>query len=252
MRPIFAVVLSVGFAAVGCHHAPSPSSPVDEVASRDEAGAEDGSRVSLRLPAEDGETVGTVRRPGDFCTLRFSGTYRDASVTLTQRVVARDGETTTLDLELEGTPRWRVSIDERPEHHGEVVAVSRHQDDGALVTASYDAYEQFMAELVLTADVNEGQIAEETISLSLGENRSVPATKSTFRVWVGDREATLETLAPRDASAWAWGDDAGGRIVATDDGEVLFRAEVVEVGRSALAGAFAAQSRGRGLDRFAP
>jgi len=240
MRPTIAALFIALLAAC---HGPVPQSAAHR--SADEAKADP---VEVVLPKDGGAMADDSdgRRPGDYCTLRFSGAYRDAPIELTQRVVEREDGRLLVDLEMDGAPRLRLEIDDRPEHRGEVLSVQRHADEG-LVDEDLTAYESLMAKLVLTADFNEGLLDEEQIELTLGDE-TAEATKSTFHVRIGDQLATMSTYAIRrreGGRTWAWG-DAGGEIT-TASGEVLFRAEVIALGRDGH-GAMAAQDESDGIE----
>ncbi len=244
MRPIFAA-LSLSLLAA-CHAPlPKPAAPTVDEPEKE--------RVEVALPHDaSGETAATDgRQPGDYCTLRFSGSYREAPVELTQRVAERNGDRLLIDIEMGGAPRLRLEIDDRPAHRGDVLSVWLH-DDGGLVVADMEAYEELMTEVMLTADVNEGLVEEKKVELTLGDE-AAEATKSTFRVRIGEQVATMSTFAilRRDGGRdWAWG-DAGGEIKGAG-GELLFRAEVVALGHDGH-GAMAAteeEDAVEGLDAF--
>lgn len=244
MRPIFA---ALSLSLLAACHAPLPT-PAS--ATPDEAEPE---RVEVVLPqnGEDEAAKTDGRQPGDYCTLRFSGSYRTGAVELTQRVAERNGDRLLIDLEMGGAPRVRLEIDDRAAHRGDILSVWLH-DDGGLVEADMEAYEELMAEVMLTADVNEGLLEEEKVELTLGDE-AAEATKSTFRVRIGDQAATMSTFAilRRDGGrAWAWG-DAGGEIKGAG-GELLFRAEVVALGHDGHGAMAATDDEGavEGLDAF--
>jgi hypothetical protein len=67
-------------------------------------------------------------------------------------------------------------------------------------------------------------IGTERLVVSVG-GHDIPCTQTRYRVIVGKRAATMRTIA---SESFAWG-DVGGDIV-SDDGRVLYRAEVVDVG----------------------
>jgi len=244
MRPIFA---ALSLSLLAACHAPATPRPAT---TPNEAKADDPVEVVLPQDGEAAKTDG--RQPGDYCTLRFSGSYREAPVELTQRVAERRDHRLLIDIEMGGAPRLRLEIDDRPEHRGKMLSVWVHDDEAGLVEADVEAYEELMAEVMLTADVNEGLLAEEKVELILGDEPA-EATKSTFRVRIGEQLATMSTFAivqREDGRDWAWG-DAGGEM-RTAEGKLLFRAEVVALGRDGH-GAMAASEEGdavEGLDAF--
>ena len=86
-------------------------------------------------------------------------------------------------------------------------------------------YEAMMAETILAADDNEGQIASEDVSAQVGK-KTLRCKRTTYRVVVNKKKATMSTLS---SDAFPWG-DVGGEIK-TDDGRVLYRVEVINEGR---------------------
>jgi hypothetical protein len=166
-----------------------------------------------------------TRAPGDFVVYRFTGSFRKTPLTLTEKVVAKNGSLLTLDLAAqEGAARdeLRVTIDEASPSHNEVVSVAR-LEGGISKASTLEAYEALMARTALAADQNEALLGSEDVSVEVG-GASVPAKKTTFQVRVGKKHAVMRTF---ESTAFAWG-DVGGDITA--NGKVLYRAEVVETG----------------------
>jgi hypothetical protein len=166
-----------------------------------------------------------ARAPGDFVVYRFTGSFRKAPLTLTEKVVARSGALLTLDLAAqEGSEKQelRVTIDEASPSHNEVVSVAE-LEGGLPKPATLARYEALMARTALAADQNEALLGTEDVSVDVG-GASVPARKTTYQVRVGKKHALMRTF---ESSAFAWG-DVGGDITA--NGKVLYRAEVVESG----------------------
>lgn len=167
----------------------------------------------------------SARLPGDFVVYRFTGSFRKAALTLTEKVVARSGGILTIDLAAkEGDAReeLRVKFDETSPSHNEVVSVARLVG-GVERPAALEAYEALMARTTLSADQNEALVGTEDVTVDVG-GTSVAARRTTYRVRVGKKQATLQTL---ESSTFAWG-DVGGEITA--NGKVLYRAEVIEAG----------------------
>jgi hypothetical protein len=166
-----------------------------------------------------------ARTPGDFVVYRFTGSFRKAPLTLTEKVVARSGALVTIDLaaqEGEARQELRVTIDEASPSHNEVVSVARIEG-GLPKPATVEAYEALMARTALAADQNEALLGTEDVSVDVG-GASMPARKTTYQVRVGKKHAVMRTF---ESAAFAWG-DVGGDITA--NGKVLYRAEVVEAG----------------------
>lgn len=208
--------------------------------SRDEAAAPEADAV----PSAGAEAtpaaakVAPAREPGDYVAYRFSGSFRKAPLTLTQRVVAREGSVLVIDMTLsEGgaTDALRVRMSDAPETRGEILSAARVDRDGGEKPATLAAYEQLMGRTALAADANEAELGAEALTLDVG-GAPLACRKVSYRVRVGKRTATMSTI---QSDAFAWG-DIGGEITA-DDGRVLYRAEIIDAGR---AGAAPAASKG--------
>lgn len=177
-------------------------------------------------PAAEAKANAPSRIVGDFIVHRFSGSFRDAPLTLTQRIIAREGEVLVIDMTLdEGRSKQtlRVRMDDSPEKRGDVVRVSR-MVDGIEKEASVELFEEMMAKTALAADQNEEVLGSEQLTVDVG-GAPMAAQKTSFRVRLGKVEATLKTI---QSDRFAWG-DLGGEIT-TASGDVLYRAELIEAG----------------------
>jgi hypothetical protein len=176
-------------------------------------------------------TTAAARTPGDFVVYRFTGSFRKAPLTLTERVIARKGAVLTVDFtatEGKDTQELRVRIDEASPTRNEVLSVA-HLAHGVEKPATVEAYEALMARTALSADSNDACTGTEEVTVDVG-GAALPAKRTTYQVHVGKHAATLRTL---ESTTFAWG-DVGGDITAAD-GKVLYRAEVVEAGHDAAA-----------------
>ena len=72
-------------------------------------------------------------------------------------------------------------------------------------------------------------LGAEDVKVAVGAE-TIDAKRTSFRVRVGKKHATLRTL---ESPTFAWG-DLGGEIT-TDAGKVLYKAEVVDAGHAAAA-----------------
>ncbi|APR82455.1 Hypothetical protein A7982_07804 [Minicystis rosea] len=193
------------------------------------AKAEVGSEATPEAPAH------AARMPGDFVVYRFSGSFRKAPLTLSEKVVARNGSVVTIDLSLKDGDKkdeLRVKIDESSPSRNEVVSVAR-LEGGVEKAATLEAYEALMTRTTLSADQNEAVVGTEDVTVDIG-GAAVPAKRTTYRVRVGKKQATLKTF---ESNTFAWG-DVGGEITTTN-GKVLYRAEVIEAGHGDAAKAAA-------------
>jgi hypothetical protein len=183
------------------------------------------------------------RAPGDFIVHRFSGSFRDAPITLTQRVVARHGDILVIDMTLEeGSSKQtlRVRMDDSPSKRGEVVSVAR-LENGREKPALIDLYDEMMARTVLAADQNEEVLGSEALTVDVG-GAPLSAQQTSYRVRFGKLRATLKTV---QSDGFAWGDLSG--ELTTASGDVVYRAELVDAGHSDTTNAPAVAAR---LDEY--
>jgi hypothetical protein len=166
------------------------------------------------------------RKPGDFVVFKYTGSFHKTPMTLTERVVARDGDVLAMDLTLtEGkkTETIRVRMDFTPGGRGEIFDVAR-MEKGIEKPAGKDLYEAMMSKTLLAADANEETLGTEDVKVELA-GRARSAQKTSYRVVVGKSTATMSITHSDD---FAWGDLFG--EIKTADGNVLYRVEVVEAG----------------------
>lgn len=226
-----ALALTLAALLAGC----SPSTQVAASAAdaqRDDAGAaaSDASDPAPEAAAADAATADAApdldgRRVGDYVTFAFSGSYRKTPLRLTRRVVARAGDSITLDYAFtEGHTTETLRVTLAAGEGGEARAVARVQADGSTVPATLETLEAKMAATAAFADENEALLDERRTTMTVGESE-ISATLSTYKVRVGKKAATLETTT---AEGFAWG-DLGGKITTTD-GVVLFQAQLVDAG----------------------
>ncbi len=167
---------------------------------------------------------------GDFVVYRFSGSFRRHALTLTQRVISVDGPNKVIESTIAdgATKRTvRATFDKSPGRANELVGAVRVDDEGeSRISAA--AYESFMSETMLSADDNQGETSSENVKVAVG-GKEVDAIKTSYRVLVGTKHATMSTTT---SSGFAWG-DVGGEI-RSDDGKLLYRVEVIESGNAAI------------------
>jgi hypothetical protein len=227
--------------ATGCARAnlaPTAATPASESAAKAPARAADAAaeKAAPEVAAAEAETTG-ARKAGDFIVYRFTGSFRKAPLTLTERVIDRRGAVLTVDItaeEGETKRQLRVKINEASAVKNDVVAVSLIEN-GAETPAGIEAYEALLAETSLAADENEAMIGAEDAMLDVG-GAPLPVRKTSYRVRVGKKQATLRTV---ESEGFAWG-DLGGEITA-GNGKVLYHAEVVELGHNDAKGVATAQ-----------
>jgi hypothetical protein len=227
------LVLSTGCARTGAPSgASSATSPLHARAASHATDASDARASLLALPAP---SVAIAQKPGDFIVYRFSGSFRKKALTLTERVVDVKGALATVDLTLDDGMKkrtLRVHFDHTPGARHEVVSVAR-LEGGVEKPATVEAYDAMMTETVLAADENESTLGTESVTLAVG-SKNLECTKTSYRVLVGKKRATMSAVV---SDGFAWG-DVGGEIK-SDDGKVLYKAEVLDAGNDARAGKYA-------------
>ena len=169
-------------------------------------------------------------------------TVRVEPATLTERVIAKEGTVLTVDFTLAetvATPKGaatkeltlRAKIDTKSGGRGDVFDVTRIDTKGSAPATVAD-WEAMMAKTVVVADANEQTFGTEEVSVKVGA-KTVSADKTTYKVLIGDKTATMSIT---QSDGFVWGDLAG--EIVTEDGSVLYRAEIVESGSAP--GAFVA------------
>jgi hypothetical protein len=173
-----------------------------------------------------------MQKPGDYVVYRFSGSFRKAPLTLTERVLEAKRGSLRLELVFENGKTKRVvraTYDRTPGAVREIVDATRVDTQGAEHPMTGDEIESMMAETALAADANEASLGTESVTVDLG-GQSLKCDKASWRVVIGKHKAIMTALTS-DAFPWS---DVGGEIK-TDDGKVLYHAEVVDTGSSAPA-----------------
>jgi hypothetical protein len=118
----------------------------------------------------------------------------------------------------------RVRMSDDPAGRGEILNVARLTAEGRERPATLQDYEKLMARTALAADTNEAEIGAEDVTVDVG-GKTLACRQTSYRVRIDGRPATMRTL---QSDAFAWG-DLGGEIT-SDDGRVLYRAELIEAG----------------------
>ncbi len=161
------------------------------------------------------------RRVGDLFVHRFSGSFTQEPLTLVEQVTAREDAAWVVDFALtqnEKVERLRVRFDRRS---GQAVSAARLQGTREVPSKLSD-YEALLARTVYAADVNDGLVSSNAQTCLVGSDELECETK-TYKVWVGERAATLSVV---HSSSFADRDLLG--EITTDDGKVVYRAELLE------------------------
>lgn len=183
------------------------------------------------------KVASATRNTGDFVVYRFTGSFSQTPLTLTERVLSRTANSYVLSLTLDdgkAKEALEATLSDAPETRGDVLAVTRI-DDGVRVEGSPEDYSALLSRVTLSADQNEALLSSEDAVVNVG-GTPIDCHKTVYRVRVGKREAVLSTV---ESDHFAWG-DVGGEI-RTTAGKVLFKAEVVAHGNDAPKGAALAQ-----------
>ena len=209
----------------------SSTAPVPRVAI---APAKRPSQHPAPLTQKPDETVVSVterpaRKVGDFFVHRFSGKFNAKPVTLTEQVVGVEGDLLVVDFVLEeGDKMTALRARMRPDSNNDVVSIARIGGDKESPASMAD-YEALMAKTVFAPDENESKIDSETTTCLVGE-KELPCEKTTYRVRVGDKTGVLSIMTSTEVP----GRDIGGEVTG-EDGSVLYRAELVEMGNTGMA-----------------
>lgn len=244
-----AAVLSV-FAAIGCSpamvqpqaasDASSSAAPAAEAkdakapaAADDEARAEDAAKDDAKAEdtaKDDAAPAAAKAAPwgaGDFVVYRFTGSFHKTPVTLTEKVIARQGEAFTLDVTYDdGKTKESIRARMKGESpaRADVVGVARLVR-GVEQPASLALFDEILARVALVADQNEARLGSEAVKLDVAGHGTVACERATFRVKVGKETATMRTI---ESAAFAWGDL--GADITSAGGKLIYKAEIVDAG----------------------
>lgn len=225
MKRLLLAAWSIPLLSLGCGQPPAMNptrvAPA-EVRPRD--------AVDVELPAKIDESTQTsvrMREPGDFVVYRFSGSYRDTPITLTQQVVGYAHGYLHVDVTVDeagAQQRLRLRIGADGERKGELISVAKLEGD-VQVPFGVVAYGNLMNDIVLSADENAGLVDATRMAVDVVGNE-LYCDVSSYKVRVGAHDAVMTTVSSDD---FAWG-HVGGEI-ATTDGKVLYKAEIVDIGK---------------------
>ena len=188
-------------------------------------------------PVEDEPAASTHERSvdpahvvGDYIVRRFSLRSRKAPTLLTERVIAVKEASFVLEVTRDTgseSRAVRVELGSEPSNRGQVlwVAALRNGKEIVMGKAAYDA---IMRDTAFAADENEGTIESTKSKLDV-QGRAIECTETRFKVKVRGRSGTMRTIELENSP---WG-EVGGEVT-TADGTVLYRAEVVDVGRDEI------------------
>ena len=227
-RPAFALAVA-SFAALGCaagSHGARPSTTGASSKVFDAKVAKNWASAPFAF-----ERAVDPRKPGDFAVFRVSGLLVDEPRTIAQRVVAREGATLVVDYDVTtasgARDTFRVSFDAVGEADEAVFAVSRIAL-GAETPIEVATFTSFMDTTTFASElVDHGEVFRTPPFVREVDGRSFDCEESSNHVTLGGLGAIqTQTVCP----ALHWG--AVESEIVTDDGEVLQRRELVELGES--------------------
>jgi hypothetical protein len=163
------------------------------------------------------------RKVGDFWVHRISGSFSDQAMLLTERVVAKSEIDVTVEYTLEEAATATKLLVWHSIETDDVLEVKRVVD-GKEEPGTLADYEGLMAKTALVPDSNEGFVEAKKGTCLVGPSELDCETKS-YRVMIGEKSATLDVTQSEKFP----GRDISGEISA-EDGEVLYRAELLESG----------------------
>ncbi len=210
---LLAMVLSA--CSTGTAGAPRASAPKPHVA-----------KVA-KLPPLEGtgaKRVESARRVGDVAVHRYSGTFRKQSITLTEEVVAREGDVLVVDYTVEQGDSQRV-LRVRMDAFTERALRLSHLEGDKESPGKLSELDALMSEIAYAPDTNDGAFSSKTETCWVGP-RELDCELTKYKVFVGDKQATLAVTRSSEL-----GQEVSGEVTAVD-GTVLYRAELLDVRRA--------------------
>jgi hypothetical protein len=174
------------------------------------------------------------RKVGDFFVHRFSGSFTSQPMMLTEEVIARAGGLVVIDYTLEqgkSSQRLRVTHDAATDR----VLRVREMRGEREIAAKLEDFEAMQAKTSFAPDANERTLESEKTTCLVGPSE-VDCNKTSYSVALGDRMGTLIVT----QSAAFPGRDVAGEIVG-EGGQVIYRAEIIDMGKGLPAGVASAE-----------
>lgn len=214
-------VLPVLLLASGCAASPAAQAPVAPPASS-----------TASEPSLSGSTGAALvreapRRVGDRLVHRYSGTYRSEALVIEEKVIGQEGDVLVVDyvvLEGDAPLHLRVRMSVKSERIIEVAKVADYLETPATL-ADYD---RLMEKTAFATERNRGLVSRTSETCLVGPEE-FDCVQSRFDVHVAGQEGTM--LVSRHPGLAR---DVAGEITAVD-GTVLYRADLVEFERGAVA-----------------
>ncbi len=217
-------LFSISILGVACSATPKTAS-----APHTAAAAKAKHEKHAKATTDDDTTVVAVKdgpKVGDYVVQRITGSFSKQPLMLTQKIIARGGDHVTVDYTLlEGRSQTRLRV-ESIESTGHVLRVSK-LDGNKATPGDVNDFDAMMQKTAFAADDNEGIVGSEKQTCLVGA-KEIACEKTSYKVKIGGHDATL-SVAHSDALP---GQDVSGEI-RTGDGDVVYHAQVIEVGNDA-------------------
>lgn len=209
-------VMGLGAALWGCGAAPAVSLQEPQWPSNSDRSS------TLELEASTpGPVEQKPRRVGDMTVFRFTGTFNEHALTLTEEVVATNADTFTVRCLLDEGASATELLVTRAKRSERVVAVLR-VESGQELEGSVADYEALLQKTLFTPDQNHGEVAKRSQTCLVG-NSEHDCEIAEYRVYVAEKEARLSV-----ARSPELGRDVSGEIVAID-GTLIYHAELIDM-----------------------
>lgn len=210
--------------ATGCSlfaEAPAASAPTAKIAKAEKLEPLEGSGAKSALSEP--------RQVGDMAVRRYSGESLRAPITVTEEVVAREGELLVVDYTIErGEKKQTLRV--RYEALSDRAVSLSHLQGNQETAGDLGELDALMAEVSFAPDMNDGKVGSKNETCLVGP-RELDCELTKYKVYVGDQDATLAVARSQEL-----GQDVSGEIVAVD-GTILYRAELLD------------SRNGRGVDK---
>ena len=155
---------------------------------------------------------------------RYSGSFRQRPLTLTEKVLSVDGDRAVIDYQLEDGRRDQHLRVERDLRDGTVRHVWRLEAGQETETGIYE-YDEMLSKTSFSADANEGQVGSSEETCLVGQ-RQMRCDTTQYQVLVAGEPAILTISSSHELP----GRDLSGTIT-DQNGNLLYRAELVELSR---------------------
>lgn len=217
-------LISLSLAGVACSGAPKTTAPAPHTAAAaKKAPAKSAKAESAEADDNPYGSVENKLKVGDYVVQRITGSFSKEPLMLTRKIIARGEGNVTIDYTLvEGRIATRLRV-KSVEATGHVLRVEKI-DGGKTTLGDVNDFEAMMQKTAFSADENDGTVATNQETCLVG-GKEVACEKTSYKVKVGDKAATL-SIARSDAVP---DQDVSGEI-RTDDGNVVYHAQVIEVG----------------------